>query len=208
MKTKLRRSVAALATAVACLALMATPAAATTHTATTTGGNLTFFTSFGTTGLFDLNPPLAGSGGTDCGSTLAIDEDGTGAVDVTQYTSASRFTLGGSHFIVVMTRQGSTAGTYSGGTISSATLSLRVDIFFATNTSSTATDCAHGTTRSCRYTLTLHLTGTYTGWTASSTLQLAGSSGTVVSSPPCVAPFTTFSGGTAVITAWDIHLTT
>lgn len=208
MPTTLRRSAVALATALACLVLVATPASATTtHSATITGGTLKFRTGGGTTGFLGSQPPL-GTTGSGCGSTLSIEEDGaTGAFEIVQFSSTARFTVvGNNHYIAVMTRQGSTAGTYSGGAITSATLSLRVTLFNATNSSSTATDCAHGTTVVCRYTMTLHLTGTYTGMTTSGTVQLGGTG--TVTGLPCTPPFSEYTAGTAEAVSWGFHLTT
>lgn len=204
MNTKLRRSVAAIATAFACLALMASPASAITHTTTITGGNLVLTA----TNTLVLTFPFAGTAGTGCGSTLVLDEGATGDADIASYTSTGRFTFGGLGFVYVLTRTASTPGTVSGGGVSSSTLALQIDIFSAAN-ANPATDCATSTAR-CRMRTTLYFAGTLSGWGVSDTASLSyPTAGLVVASPPppCVVPFSSWGGGAVTGGPLDLHIT-
>lgn len=214
-KKNILRSGAALATALACLALMANPASATVHDAAIRSGEIAFFNTSGTP---DFMPtlPLAGTGGTGCGPTLQVTANAstTGTVDVTTYTSIGRFTLGTTAYVADITRQSSTAGTYNDttGQASSVQLTVRMDIYAATN-QGTATDCAHGTTRACRFSnIALTLSGFYGGSLATPavglTAVLTGSGTLGASSPPCNAPFTGVTNGTASISCFAFTLTT
>lgn len=209
MNTMLARRAAALVATVASLALMATPASATTtHSSSITGGTLEFFTSTGSTGITNSDLPLAGTVGTECGSSLFVEEDGaTGSFDVVGFSSVGRFSLGTVFYVAEMKRLSSTSGTFSGGAITSETLALRVDIFTALNQTATSTTCLTGT-RVCRYNVTVHLTGTYTGWTPSSNVQLAGTASVTLAIGSCQVPFGEYNGGTASIAPWSFHLTT
>jgi hypothetical protein len=202
MNTKLRRSVAALATAFACLVLMAGPASATSPGITS--GNLTLRSSNGSN---TLNIPWAGSAGTGCGHTFTLANGGT-TYDVTQYSSASRhnFLLGA--YIVVVTRTGSTPGTITGGTNldTSATLSLKIEFFNVLN-ANPATDCATDGAVRCTYTVTLHLGGAVTGWTSSTdTGTLAYAQANLAGGIPCSVPYTTWRNGTVDAGGFSFNL--
>jgi len=192
MNAKLRRSVAALATVFACLALMASPASATTHGATITSGN---FTLVSEDGSVSQNFPWAGSGGTNCGHTLEIDETAT-AWNVTQYSSRARIPFIFNAYIIVITRTGSTAGTVSGTTLNASTLSLDVKFYNVLN-NSPATDCNTTGSPRCQYTATLSLSGTVTGWTPSSTGTISYPTAPLAwGGGSCAAPHATFFDGT------------
>ena len=205
MNTKLRRSVAALVTALACLALMATPAAATPHSATVTGGNLVLTA----TNTLVLTFPFAGTGGTGCGHTLDVDEDATASTaDIIGYSSASRFTLGTGAFVAVITRTASTPGTVSGTGVSSSTLSLQIDILTAAN-ANPATDCTTNAQR-CRLRTTLSFAGTLSGWSVSSTASLSyPTSLALLTVPPpgCGPPWSSWSGSAVTGGPLAFHLT-
>ena len=202
MHTKIRRSVVALATALACLALMAGPASATTHSAAITGGSIVLTA----TNTLVLTFPWGGTAGTGCGHTLDLDDTASTA-DVIGYSSATRFTLGTGAFVAVVTRTASTAGTVSGTSVSSSTLALRFDIYFAAN-ADPATDCAIGT-QVCRLRTTLYFAGTLTGWSVSSTGSLSyPTASAVLSVPPgCVVPFSSWNGSAVTGGPLAFHIT-
>ena len=218
MNKNLRRGLVALATTFACLTSMTTPASAVTLGGEITGGTVILHNSAST--VTDT-VPLGGTGGGGTGGGAGCAT--TGSVELTSTTarvltlsSIARFTFGTGHFVAVLTLLASTSGTLTGITttsasFSSSTVTLRADIYAATNTSSTATDCAHGTTRTCRFTGTLHLTGTYNGNEASPqvshTASISAAPASLTTTPPCNAPFSTYIGGTAAVSGLTLHVT-
>ena len=217
MNKNLRRGVVALATAFACLALMASPASASVLTGTITAGTLTLSNQAVT--VTDTIP-LGGAGGTGCASSIEVTVTPTGSVttwQVTAFAIIARFQLGTTFYISERTRTGSTAGTVTAVTatsaaLNSAGLNLRSDVYVATNQSATATDCAHGTTRTCRFNnVSLTVQGTYNGDVnapaVSDTASLSGSGTLGSTTPPCNAPFTTYSGGCLTISNLTGHVT-
>ena len=202
MDTKIRRRVVALATALACLALMAAPASATSHSATVTGGTIVLTT----TGSLSLTLPFTGTAGTGCGSTLVLDQDATaGTYEVTGYSSATRFSMGGIGFVAVVTRTASTPGTDSGANLYNATLALRIDIFLAAN-ADPATDCATSSLR-CKVSTTLQPYGVTPTWTASSTGSLNHSATNAVITHPCTSPWSSLNWAVVTGAALAFHLT-
>lgn len=213
MKTHVRRGAVAIATVVACLMLLATPASATnwvSHSKAVAGAITLHNSTSTTTGSI----PLADTGGTGCGGGVSFDMTPT-SVQVAEWSPVVRFTLGTAHYIAVFSFLGSTAGaltnvTTTSADIASSTVTLRIDIYAASNTSSTATDCAHGTTRLCRYSVTLHLGGTYEGNAAipqvSDYKNLGSPAANLTVTPPCSVPLTTFIGGTAALTGARFHV--
>lgn len=216
MKANLRRGLVALATTFTCLMSMTSPVSAATLGGAITGGTVILHNSASTV---TQTVPLDGTGGTGSGVGCAT----TGSVELTSTTarvlslsSIARFKLGTGHYIGEISLLASTSGTLSGVTTTSAsfnssTVTLRADLYTATNTSSTATDCAHGTTRTCRYTGTLHLSGTYSGNEAnpavSDTATMSAPSANISVTPPCTPPFSTYIGGTVTVTSLTLHVT-
>ena len=216
MSKNLRRGLVALATTFACVASMASPASAVTLSGAITDGSLTLHNSASTV-TETLSSSTGGSGsGTGCGTTGSVELTSTTA-RVLAISSIVRFTLGTGHYVAVLTLLASTSGALTGitttsATISSSTVTLRADLYTATNTSSTATDCAHGTSRTCRYTATLHISGTYNGNEASpaisNTAVVNAPPANLTVTPPCSTPFSTFIGGTASVSGLTLHVTT
>lgn len=216
MNKKLRRSVVALTTALACLVVMATPASATVVTF-----RANFDSGTGSTGNIHLQNgtatwdiPLNTPGGTGCGShvdvSMDIDSTGsTGTVQVLGLESVGRVQFGTVHYISVLSwvstpQNGTITGSSAtGATITSLIARLRADLYVPTNTSSTATDCARTATLVCRYNnVNLHLAGT---WVANihdvqtSHGGLLTSSSASLTGLPCSPPLSIFTGGTATI---------
>ena len=219
MNKTLWRGAVAMVTAFACLALLASPASASVLTGVITAGTITLVGSTGT--YSDTIPLVTGSGtGTGCAATIQVTATPTGTVaqwQITVYSITDRFKLGSVWFVTETTRTTSTAGTVTAVTTTTATLNtagltLRSDIYTATDQSDTATTCAHGTTRTCRYgTVNLGVQGTYVGNVNSPAtsdgvnLTEAGTMGTT--SPPCSAPFTAYNTGTVTVTGLVGHVT-
>jgi hypothetical protein len=202
MTTKLRRSVAALATALACLILPASPASASAPGIT--GGNLVLVS----TGAITQNVAWEGTPGPGCGHAFVLANGGT-TYEVTQYSSASRLNvfLGGA-YIVVVTRTGSTPGVIFGGTtlVGSATLSLKIE-FYDPAILNPSTDCGVVAPARCTYTVTLDLSGAVTGWTSSTdtgTLQYGASA--LAGGIPCAVPFTMWRNGWVAAGGFSFNL--
>ncbi len=199
---RLRRSLAAVLTALACLTLMVTPAAAVTHDADITGGEITFTRSGFTP--FAFHPASASC----TAPTLELDVTGT-SVDVTDFGMATHGFLidpGLGSFLAVFTRSplGSSTGTLSGTNLTSLRFGIVVTFY------STAS-CTPTGTPLCTIAFLLHLGGTLTGTTTSSTFSLTGSStGTTAAFPTCVAGATYYTIGlsASVTSAITGHLTT
>ena len=216
MHKNLRRGAVVLATIVVCVAGLVSPASAATLTGTITGGTVTLINS---TGTVTDTIPLGGTTttGAGCSSTIAVHTVGsTTSVttwQVSSFTTVSVFVLGTTHYVVVSTKTTSTtlntAGTVTSITTTSATLNssllnLRVEVYAATDNTSTSSSCAHGTTRACLFTsVALSVQGTYNGNihtpVASNTVSLSASGTLGTTTPPCVAPFTSYTGGTTTI---------
>ena len=213
MNKNLRRSVAVLVTTLGCLALMASPASASTLTSAITGGTFTLVNSTGTiTDTFPLS-----TAGTGCVNDITVDVNDTATSttswQITGYHTIFRSTFFGGHFIGEMSWTGSTAGTVNTltGALGAATLSMTFIMYSASNTSSTATDCGKGTLR-CRFNnVALSVQGTYSGDlhtpTASSTFNLTGSGTLGSATPPCTSPFSTYNSGTMTVAALTGHVT-
>ena len=220
MNTNHRRTLVALATAFACLVLWASPASAATLTGTITAGTLTLISTTGTT-----TDTLPLGTGVICTNQGEVTTTGTTTSvtswQVTVFSYVFRFKLGTTWYVVDVARTTSTTlntpGTVTGVTTTSASLNgsnlnLRADIYIATNQSDTDTDCTHGTTRSCRFASAVFtVQGTYFGNAHtpavldSATLSGSGTLGST--SPPCNAPWTTYSTGTATVTGLTTSVT-
>jgi len=210
MHKNLRRSVVALATAFASLAILTGPASATTavHPTTITGGTLTAVSS----GTFPstYTRTLGGTAGTGCTTTSsATVDDAAQTIDVTAFSNIAHFILNGNHYVSTITRTGSSSGTYSGGSFTSVTIQLNIVIRAAANNSSTDLGCATTggvlcTLRLASTTSPLAFSGTYTGTPSSAgSATFASSAGPAAISlgiGTCQVPFSTFNGGTATIT--------
>ncbi len=184
-----------------------------THTSTDTGGTLTF----DGTGS-DSVIPLVGTG-TQCEATSEWGINHllhTGRI--LAFTKKSHFHLGSAHYVAIITRTGSTSGqisrTTTAGVINSLTLAIQVDIYLASDQTATSTTCVtNGEERRARFTATFHLTGSYTLSTTGSSMQssntfsVASTTVSVTSVAPLVTPFTTYTGGTVVLTSWTGHVT-
>ncbi len=201
--TPLQRSLAALATTIACLALMATPAAATPHDADITGGEISLIKT-GVTYVLYPTPP-----GSTCPTstpTLEIDITGTSAT-VTALDIRSIQSFGLANGLMVFSRSplGNTAGTLTGTTLTSMTVGLQVDVY----SSYDATTCTPTGATACRLGVALPLTGTVTGATASDTFSLVGSSlSSLQPMPTCTAGPSVLIGTTVNMTSpLDGHLT-
>ena len=220
MNKNLRRGMVALATVLGTVALLGSPASAAVIVADITAGTVTLINSTGTaTDTIPLGPGVT-TLGTGCVNAIEVDTTETTTsishwnIDV--FTIVSRFTLNNVYYIVEATRTASTSGTVTAVTttfaaLNTATLTLAVNIYTATNQSSTATDCLHGTTRTCRFAnVNLSLQGTYLGNihtpTTSDTANLTATGTLGATSPPCNAPFTTYNNGTITIAGLVAHV--
>lgn len=224
--TKLRRSVVALTTALACLMMMGTPASATVVTfranfdsGTGAQGNLRLQNG---TSILDVAIGGTPTGGTGCGNhvdvSLDIDSTGTtGTAQVLGLESTSRFLVGTTHYISVMSWVSTpTAGTITGSSTTGASvtglgLRLKEEIYTTTNTSSTATDCARTTTLICRYNnVNLTFSGTWNNNIHDIQVSHGGSvssnASTTLAPFPCNPPFSTYAGGTATFSNVPIHV--
>ena len=211
MHRNLRQSVVVLVTTFASLAIMASPATATIspHAVTITGGAITFHST--TSSTF-----VGSTGGTGCSATAtATVNDVNHTIDFTAFSIVAHavLTANNIHYVVTITRAGSTSGTFSGGSFSSPTLQLTVVIRAAADNSSTNFDCTPTggvlcTLRVTTATAPLHFAGTYTGSppsTGSNSTSFASTTGTNLAAitlgiGTCQAPFATFNGGVATAT--------
>ena len=212
MNTALRRGVVALATTLACLALQATPASASLLGLNITAGTMTLIASTGTGTVTDAIPFIP-STGTGCGDGMGVTATPTASVNAWAFTSfgyVGRFKVGTTWYVAHLARTGGTSGTVTsvtttGATLNSAGLTLRLDIYVATNQSATSTDCSFGATRFCRFAnVNVSLQGTYSGNinspAVSDDFSLTGSGTLGTTSPPCSTPFTTYNAGTVTFT--------
>ena len=220
MNTNLRRGLVPLVTAFACLVLMGSPASAAVIPVDITAGTVTIINSTGTaTDTIPLGPGVT-TLGTDCirtieGTTTATTTSVTNW-EVTDYRTVTRFHIGSIWYVADMQRTSSTAGTVTSvtttsATLNSASLGLTVSIYSATDQTATGTSCTHGTTRSCRFGgVSLALQGSYSGDihnpSTSHTATLGGTGALGPTTPPCVAPFSTYANGTTTITGLVAHV--
>lgn len=206
MDRNLRRSLVALATTLASLALVATPAAATAHTITITGGTLTLHSWTST-----LTRALGGGAGAGCSSNLVADvvPDGTGqagTIDVTAFASTEHLVYSSNHYVTTMTRLSSSPGTWgtpATGAVGSLNLQIGIQLRAAANNSSTNLDCATTGTVLCTLRMTFHLAGSYANGplsTTGATLDLSAGFATVTMAiGSCQVPFSLFNGGWASV---------
>ena len=219
MNKNLRRGVVALATAFACLTLLGSPVSAATITADITAGTVTLINSTSTaTDTIPLGPGVT-TLGTDCANTIVVTTTATTTSvtnwQITTFSTVSRFKLNTTWYVADLQRTGGASGTVTGVTttaanLNSSTLTLAANIYVATDTTETGTSCAHGTTRTCRFaSVSISLQGTYSGDihnpATSHTASVSGTGTLGTTSPPCNAPFTTYTGGTVAIAGLVAH---
>ncbi len=196
--THLRRSLAAVGTALVCLLAMSNPAGATLHSATITGGIITS-TKTGVTETINLNPTTA-----SCSSSTLQTDDGTTG------TTIAVTTLGSSHvqaysngqsYLTVLSRSttGNSAGAYNTAVTPHTVTNLRVAIVA---TIYNTTSCTPTGTPVCTVAAILNLSGTTTSTSVSSTFSLTGASvGTVAAFPTCAAGPSQIIGTTLTVTS-------
>lgn len=221
MTRNLRRSAVALLTVLACLTIMSTPASGVVVNATAAiaSGNIRLQNG---TSILDI--PLGGGGGTGCGSTVGLDFDvdstgTTGTLGFSSLSYTSRISYYTTTLILVLTytstpASGSITGSSTtGAAIISPQVRFKFEFFYPTNTSTTATDCAHGTTFICRYSnVTVMLSGTYNNDIhsigSSDTISLTSGASSTLVALPCGPPFSTWGGGTLTFTSLGLHVLT
>ncbi len=203
IRSPLRRSLAAVITSLACLVLMANPAAATTHNATINSG-VSIFTKPAVLNSIDYVPVAP------CAAGWLVADDYVHGVtfNVPSLDWVGRVTTvtgGATTYLFHIFRTASTAGTLNTatGTITNMRLVLKMEIFTAPTTG-----CTLPTTGPlCSLSVQLNLSGTYTPAGTLSTgdvATLTGSSvGIVVASPTCTAGPTFLLGTTVTITTPD-----
>lgn len=186
---------------------------ATTVTAVVDSGGFTFINSTGT--VTDFFP--SHSAGSGCTSDVTLDFNYP-AVQITTFSSNSRFqfTPTSTWYVLEKAYVSSTAGTLTGisttsATINSNVVTFRLDVYVATDQTATG-GCAHGTTRTCRWSnVTMSFLGTYTGNFTSplttDTASLSGSGTLGTTTPPCNSPFTTYNGGTITANSLSLDVT-
>lgn len=188
-KTHLRRSLAAVATAIACLAIMGNPAAASaTYTATIATGVVTLTKTGMTPEVVDLAPTTPSC---TSPSTLTVQTSSTtssSTVSVTAINASHVRTFGATGtYLTVLTR--STTGNVAGHitsdttphTITGSRVSIVITIY---NTAS----CTPTGTAICTLAVSLNLSGTSTSLSTGTSFNLSGTSqGTVVAFPTCGA---------------------
>jgi hypothetical protein len=209
MKEKLRRRAVALATALACLAVMVSPASANaTHTLDLTTGTLT---SMGGGGLV-MTATIGGSGAANCGTSFTVDvNDHSGPAGIIGVTGSYHFIMSSNHYVAVLTRHTSTAGTMGSGLINLG-VTINVAIY---DSATTTSDCTTFGNVRCTLRVTLTLSGTYSqtanpSIVASNTGALSTPNGTfsLVPFTTCPTPFSTFVGSTVSFTGMNHHALT
>ena len=219
MNKTLRRSVVALATAFACLALMGSPASAAVITADITAGTVTLINSTGTTTDDIALGPGVTTLGANCANSIAVTTTASTTSisnwNITTFAVVARFKLGGTWYVASLQRTGSVAGTVTAvtttsATLNSATLNLDARIFTTAFQNDTDTECTTNGNK-CRFSgVALSLQGTYSGDlhnpAVSDTASLNGTGTLGATSPPCTTPFTTYNNGTVAVTGLVAHV--
>ncbi len=197
--THLRRSLAAVATAIACLAVMAGPASATPHDVDITGGVIRLTK----TGLTPEDIDLAPTATPSCTnpSTLQVDENGTTAIVTSLDSSHIKHFPSSSSWLWVLTRSpfGNVAGaldsTVSPHTITSMRVGVLVTIYNTTGCTPTGTPI-------CNAAFSLQVNGTSTSTSSGDTFSLTGVSvGTIAAAPTCAAGPSYLIGSTSTVTS-------
>lgn len=215
--TPLRRSIAAIGTALACLALMANPAAATIHTSDITGGELALIKPSMTPEVIDLGP---GTGPCPAGAwTLDVDT-ASSTLSVTAIDQRVITSLSSPDYLVVFTRYplGNSPGPVSSATTPHTFSSLRVAVAMSiygstrynTSSCSVSVDGTTGLpfTPTCTLLVLLNVSGTLTSLSPSTQLSATFSSlGTVAMLPGCSGPTFLVGSTAAATTPFTAHLT-
>ena len=214
MSKTIWRGVVALATVLASLGVLASPASAAVLNGAVTGGTVTLINA-AVTVTDDIPVPATVELGAGCVNGVTITTVG-GTTSVTNWSITGwalvyRFKLGGVWYIMEETRTGGTQGTVTGNTLNVATLNLAFNIYVATNQADDATDCTHGTTRTCRFAgVTIPLQGVYAvdihTPVTSDTATLNGTGNLGATTPPCNVPFTAYSNGMITFTNVVVHI--
>ncbi len=187
MKT-LWRSLAAVTTAIACLAVMTTPAAAIGSSLV--DGNITFTKSGVPVGTLDLGPPTA-----SCTDSLTFGITGA-SITVT----ALNWSHNDGTYLQVITRSntGNSAGTITASPPLHLVSSLRFGMVMKFYETSSCTPTLFPV---CVLTVVFQVLGTLTSLTGSGTYAFNGSSTTTVGSLPCTGPLAAFVGATSAATS-------
>ncbi len=202
-RTHLRRSLAAVVTAIACLAGLAGPAGAVVHDTTVTGGVITLSSSVD---VYDLAPATPTCPTGTFPTTLQIDV-GTGTVGITAFGARSTTTYAGfpawtNPHLRVLTAPYRTPGTLTGTgpyTITNIRLGVVVTVYNAVGYD--ATTCVVTGTPACAFSFQLSLSGTLTGTAPGATASLTGTSTTSTGPfPTCATPYLALLGVSAATT--------
>ncbi len=198
-KTYLRRSLAALTTVVACLAIMGSPASAAVHQAALTGGTIVL-SKTGVTETITLGTTTGSCSTTTI--TVDLGTETTGAsVTVTAFGGSAVQTFSNGSYLSVLSRSnsGNTAGTLTNTTTGHTISAFRVAIVA---TIYNTTSCTPTGTPVCTIAVLASLTGSSTSTTATNTFSLTGSSvGTVAAFPTCAAGPSQILGTSSSVTS-------
>ncbi len=209
-KAHLRRSLAAVTTAIACLVVMANPASAAVHDVEITGGTVVL-SKTGVTEVVTLGGTTSCPPPTTTLPTLRVDlgTETSGAsvtVPVLQSSHVQTYSNGSFLSVLTLSTGGSLAGTLSsstttGHTITSLRIPIRIQIY--------NTDTCTPVNLVCTLGALVHLNGTSTSTTSSNTFHFTGASvGTLVANPTCGAGPSQLLGTTSTITSLSGHLLT
>ncbi len=188
-KTHLRRSLAALATAIACVAIMGNPAAASaTYTAVINSGVITLTKTGMTPEVVDLAPTTPSCTNPSTLTVTTTSTTSSSTVSVTAINASHIRTFGATGtYLTVLTRSasGNVAGHIDSTTTPHTVTGSRVSIVI---TVYNTTSCTPTGTPICTLAVSLNLNGFTTSISDDSSFTLTGSSqGTVVAFPTCAA---------------------
>ncbi len=177
-----------------------------------TGGTITLTGTGGATSQL----PLAGSGD-GCGTTMrwSVSHDAQRG-HIGQLTGKAHLVYSGTHYVAVINRRHSQRGpistTTTSGTIGPLALAIDIDLFEATDQTSTADDCtSYDSALEARISAAVNLTGTYTHSTTTSSLDSSSETSTQSTavfhySFFVSTPFTPFTVGTTTVTGLTDHV--
>lgn len=198
-KAHLRRSLAALTTVLACLAATAHPAAAipSTHDGALTSGQITFTKTGMTSEVIEVGGPSCTSGALQFNHTS---NTSSSSVTVTAVNASHVKTYATGTYLTVITRSGvgNSPGHVTGSTESHTMTSMRVALVM---TIYNTTSCTPSGTPICTLAFLLHMQGTSTSISTSSTFSVTGSgASTVAAFPACASGPTHLIGSTPTTT--------
>lgn len=199
--SRIFRTLAVVATAVACLVVPTRPVEAAVHEATILDGIVTVYgTGSVPQDTYDLAPysPLCHPDG-----VFELDVTGTGTIGVSALDSrtvVSYLGLTGTYLrIVTRIATGSTYGTLT-GTGPYTVSDMRVGVRVVYTGSYDETTCENTGLAMCDVTFVLELDGTLTTTTVGATASLTGASvGTVAEGDWCIEPFDELVGSTVAL---------